>query len=247
MAEDRKTGFLIMPFDPQLDWLHGEIVSAAVAEGASIVRADNIFAPGAILGQILDQIDNSDFVVAVCTGKNANVFFELGYAWRSHIPVLVADNSDDLPFDVAAFRTVMYGGSTAADSRETLSFRLRSTIKEAVGAAPLPRGRVVSRPAQGEPAARLRGQSRDNGKNKEFTVSNKGSVELHQVDIEVPSDVGSLFVARDDLPAEVLRPGESFNVPTIGMMGGGPRIFDVKVRGLDPDDQPVEGIFKVSL
>ena len=54
------------------------------------------------------------------------------------------------------------------------------------------------------------------------------------MDIEVPSDVGSLFVVRDDLPVEVLRPGESFNVPTIGMMGGGPR----SLRCEDPRPRP---------
>lgn len=48
--------------------------------------------------------------------QNANVFFELGYAWRSHSPVLLAESAADLPFDVAYYRILIYGTPTPAST-----------------------------------------------------------------------------------------------------------------------------------
>jgi hypothetical protein len=85
-----KRGFLIMPFDSKFDWLRDDILAAGRSLNIVIERADDIFAPGVLLDQVLDAIDQAAVVVGICTGKNANVFFELGYAWRSHSPALLA-------------------------------------------------------------------------------------------------------------------------------------------------------------
>jgi len=77
-----KRGFLIMPFDTKFDWLRDDILAAGRSLNIVIERADDIFAPGVLLDQVLDAIDQAAVVVGICTGKNANVFFELGYAWR---------------------------------------------------------------------------------------------------------------------------------------------------------------------
>lgn len=247
MSSEKKSGFLIMPFARDLDWVHEACVNAGVAENVSVVRADSIFESGSIIEQILEGIDRADVVLAVCTGKNANVFFELGYAWRNSSPILIAASTSDLPFDIASFRTVMYGGDGPENSADTFPFRLRRAIRAALEAdRPLPKGRIVSRPAETQPRAQVAGRSYNSGKHKEFTVTNTGSVDLTKVNLELPENVSSMFVHRDDLPVDLLRRGESFNVKTVGMMGGGPRIFDVKITALGPDGEVVEGFFKVS-
>lgn len=71
-----------MPFDKQLEWLYEDVIHASVDEKLDTHRADNIAKPGVILDQIFQGIDEADVVFAVCTGRNANVFLELGYAWR---------------------------------------------------------------------------------------------------------------------------------------------------------------------
>ena len=121
-------GFLLMPFDQDLEWLRDEIVRAGREVNVVIERADDIFRPGSIIEQIFESIRNADVVVAVCTGQNANVFFELGYAWHTHKAVLVAETETDLPFDVRHLRTEFYGKPSAGQDRATLPQRLVKAI-----------------------------------------------------------------------------------------------------------------------
>ena len=124
-----RRGFLIMPFDTRFDWLRDDIIAASRSVDVAIERADDIFAPGVLLDQVLDAIDQAAVVVGICTGKNANVFFELGYAWRSHGPVLLAESTADLPFDVAHYRILIYGTPTPALDREQLRTSLARMMR----------------------------------------------------------------------------------------------------------------------
>src|SRR6476620_676435 len=54
---EEKRGFLIMPFDPALNWLHAEVIHASVAQGVRTRRADDSAQPGPVVQQILDDID----------------------------------------------------------------------------------------------------------------------------------------------------------------------------------------------
>jgi len=126
--------FLLMPFDPELDWLRDLIRDAGTHVDVDVTRADDIFASGIIIEQIRKEIDNADAVIAVCTGRNANVFFELGLADRRHRPVLIARGSADLPFDIGHFRAHFYeraGVPVPLDEfRETVARALTDTLRE---------------------------------------------------------------------------------------------------------------------
>ena len=57
--------------------------------GVELRRADNIFRSGVIVDQIREAMADADLVIAVCTGTNANVFYELGMAEAmGHQPIL---------------------------------------------------------------------------------------------------------------------------------------------------------------
>jgi len=72
-------------------------------------RADDIFEAGIIIEQIRrSEMFGADAVIAVCTVRNANVFYELGLADQIHKPILVAAEAQDLPFDVTHFRAQLY-------------------------------------------------------------------------------------------------------------------------------------------
>lgn len=122
------SAFLMMPFDESLNWLHELIAKAGDDAGIAVVRADDIFAPGIVIDQIKRQIDTAQVVIAVCTGRNANVFFELGYSSQRHQPIIIAENASHLPFDVQHFRAHLYGGDSSGNGRETLRSRLASAI-----------------------------------------------------------------------------------------------------------------------
>jgi hypothetical protein len=245
-AHDPKRGFLIMPFDSSLDWLHEAVITASAHEGVQTRRADNIFQRGQILQQILDDIDQADVVFAVCTGKNANVFFELGYAWRNHKPILIAEGTHDLPFDVAAFRTELYGSDQAGADRQTLPFRLRRAIVGVLDDNSIPRGRRLSTPPEPRKVARLTARLVQAGNGRKLTIANSGTVEIEDVDITVPEEATSFRLRDHGLPIKILRPGESVDFHVGIVMGGGVRIFDLVLSGKLPDGEPVEIPAKIS-
>jgi len=123
----RPKAFLLMPFASEFDWLRDVIVSAGDDAGVDVERADDIFAPGVIIDQVRQAIERASAVLAVCTDRNPNVFYELGIAESLHRPILIAAHPDDLPFDVQHFRAQCYGRDDGSPER--------STFRERVGAA----------------------------------------------------------------------------------------------------------------
>lgn len=150
-----------MPFDPALNWLHAEVIHASVAQGVHTRRADDSAQPGPVVQQILDDIDAADVIFAVCTGKNANVFFELGYAWGHHTPILIAEDTHDLPFDLLGNRTALYGRKSPGADRHTLRFRLEKAIASVLAEGGLPRGRRLAARFEQDALASVRWESSD--------------------------------------------------------------------------------------
>jgi pyruvate/2-oxoglutarate dehydrogenase complex dihydrolipoamide acyltransferase (E2) component len=107
---------------------------AARDAGVELRRADSIFRAGVIVDQVREAIEQADLVIAVCTGKNANVFYELGLAEAlGHVPILIAPDASHLPFDKAHCRCHMYGGKR--QSLKNLRQRLAQAILETLEAS----------------------------------------------------------------------------------------------------------------
>lgn len=246
----RQRGFLITPFSQELNWLHDLVVEVSLREGVDTERADNIFAPGAILQQILDKIENADVIFAICTGKNPNVFFELGYAWQRHRPILIAEDTHDLPFDVAAFRTELYGRDTHGTDRHSLGMRLRKAVRATLLDENLPRGRRLSEAPAVQSASRLSAALHETGRSGSYrlVLTNSGTTEMHNVTVEVPKDATSFHLhVGDEFPLDILRPGESVKLLVSVSMGGGEQIFDLILHGDDPAGNALEFASKISL
>ncbi|MGN9915755.1 hypothetical protein [Micromonospora palomenae] len=242
-----KRGFLIMPFSGDLEWVREEIVAAGLRAGVDFERADDIFTPGVILDQILKAIDDADAIVAVCTGKNPNVFFELGYAIQRHSPILVAEDTDDLPFDIRHLRTELYGRAEPGGHKKTLQARLVKAITAALEEKPVPRGFRLASAPKPKLVARIDGRLERTGKGHRLTLTNAGTAELRDVDVAIPEEAQSFHLFAADLPIGVLRPGEQVRIPASVVMGGGPSIFDVTVKGVTPEGEHVDFPVKISL
>ncbi|MFJ6685780.1 hypothetical protein [Streptomyces werraensis] len=236
-----------MPFDRELDWLHEEIIFACDAEGVAAMRGDDVFAPGSVLQQILNDIDMADMVFAVCTGKSANVFFELGYAWKKHDPILIAEDTHDLPFDVAGHRALMYGQNNPNGSRATLRQRLRRTIRAVLEREHIPQGRILTAAPTQKASARISATLQNSGRSHRLILSNTGTKNVEQVTVDVPSYATSFHLLDDELPIDILRPGEQVKLLASVVMGGGKSIFDITVRGNLEDGTLVEIPAKISL
>ena len=104
------TCFVMMPFGPWFDAYYKELFAPAIKDaGMEPLRADELFSTGTVIEQIWEQIQKAKILLADLTGKNANVFYELGLAHAAHKPVVFTSGSlDDVPFDLRHLRVIIY-------------------------------------------------------------------------------------------------------------------------------------------
>jgi hypothetical protein len=87
------------------------------------VYDEQIFAES-ILARIYNQIAKADLIVADMTGRNPNVFYEVGYAHAlGKTVILLTKNADDIPFDLRHYAHIVYQGSIAG-LKEKLQARI---------------------------------------------------------------------------------------------------------------------------
>ena len=92
--------FVLMPFDSTFDDIYKFGIKGAADDiGAYAERVDEQNFTEGILDRIFNQISKADVIVADMTGKNPNVFYEVGYAHAlGKITLLLTQNTDDIPF-----------------------------------------------------------------------------------------------------------------------------------------------------
>lgn len=74
-------------------------------------RLDDQLFDSNMVAEIYRQIDKADFIIADMTGRNANVFYEVGYAHaRKKLVLLLTHNADDIPFDFLQRPHIIYNG-----------------------------------------------------------------------------------------------------------------------------------------
>lgn len=103
--------FVMQPFAPPLGDYYEKIYRPAIEKaGLQPLRADNeIFGTGKIMDQVWSGISSAKVLVAELTGRNPNVFYELGLAHALRKPVvLVSSSEDDVPFDLQHIRVIYY-------------------------------------------------------------------------------------------------------------------------------------------
>jgi hypothetical protein len=109
--EEGDTCFVMMPFAEPIGGYYKTIYETAISRaGLRAIRADDeIFATGKIIDQVWDGITSAKVLVAELTGRNPNVFYELGLAHALSKPVvLVSSNQGDVPFDLKHIRVIYY-------------------------------------------------------------------------------------------------------------------------------------------
>jgi len=106
----RKSCFVLMPFADSFNDVYKHSIHAAVTTSAwKCTRADEIHQPREIIDQIWEQILRADLIIADLTGRNPNVFYELGYAHAlNKNTILITQSIDDVPFDLRHRRLVCY-------------------------------------------------------------------------------------------------------------------------------------------
>ncbi|NQY65480.1 MAG: hypothetical protein HRT38_17545 [Alteromonadaceae bacterium] len=102
--------FVLMPFNDVLDQIYNNHIKFVCEKNNLIcTRADEQLGTNAVMNDIWEQIHNSELIVADCTGRNPNVFYELGIAHTLGKKVLIiTGNSEDIPFDIRHLRYIPY-------------------------------------------------------------------------------------------------------------------------------------------
>jgi len=129
--------FTIMPFGDWFDSYYESIYIPAIeAAGLAPRRADDLYRPSAIVHDIWSLTQSAKVLLADLSGKNPNVFYELGLAHAIARPaILVTDSIEDVPFDLRALRVIVYD-KNESNWGEVLRANIETSIKEVL-AAPL--------------------------------------------------------------------------------------------------------------
>jgi hypothetical protein len=121
--------FVLMPFAPEMRPIYDDhITHVANSLGVRIGRADDFFTTAAVMGDVWEAINGAAVVLADCTGRIPNVFYELGIAHTIGKPVIViAQDADDVPFDIRHVRYIKYDYTPRG--MKVFEEQLRRTLK----------------------------------------------------------------------------------------------------------------------
>jgi hypothetical protein len=143
--------FLITPFTPEragneapevFRSVQQTVARAVAGAGAELVHPAELSVAGAIMDEVRKRILEADIVLAILTGQNPNVFYELGIALEraSRPAILIVGSGDDVPFDLRHHRYFTYGGEGGLE-------RLGGTLDRAIreNLARPPRAELMNR------------------------------------------------------------------------------------------------------
>jgi hypothetical protein len=109
---DQSLMSVMMPFDMKFNKVYETLRQAGEAVGLRCQRADDIWENPAIIQDVVSLIDRSRVVICDCTGRNANVFYEIGVAHTlGREVIIITQSGSDIPFDLSHLRYVKYLGN----------------------------------------------------------------------------------------------------------------------------------------
>lgn len=129
----KPTCFTIMPFGEWFDDYYDELYCPAIrAAGLEPKRADDLYRPSTIINDIWSYTQSAKLTLADLTGKNPNVFYELGLAHALAKPaILITDSINDVPFDLRSLRVIVYD-KNQPDWGVALQESITKSIKEII-------------------------------------------------------------------------------------------------------------------
>jgi hypothetical protein len=120
--------FVLMPFIDKLKHVYEKHIKKVFESSHfTIGRADDFFSNGMIMSDIWTAIRNARIIVADCTDRNPNVFYEIGISHTlGKETILISQNINDIPFDLRHLRIIIYKDSR--DGLKILEANLKNNI-----------------------------------------------------------------------------------------------------------------------
>jgi hypothetical protein len=141
LEPDPNLCFVLMPFDKKFKSLYTQVIKKAVKRvHLDCRRADDIFSSVAIVQDVWTEINRARIVIAEMTGRNQNVFYEIGLSHairqpvillsqrKDDVPFLPREKKDEVPFDVRHIRCIFYKDTRTG--RKALATALVKTLKK---------------------------------------------------------------------------------------------------------------------
>jgi hypothetical protein len=102
--------FVLMPFEEGLRPIFlDHIKTVAASLNLRVGRADDFFSSNSVVHEIWAAICNAKVVIADCTRRNPNVFYEIGLAHAiGKTTILISQQLEDIPFDLRHLRAIIY-------------------------------------------------------------------------------------------------------------------------------------------
>lgn len=136
--------FIIMPFSEQTVAIGGAtrtytkthlddvytILKEAVTEFRASIVVDRMEQPyGNLVSAIIERLSSADVVIAVLSGKNPNVFYELGVRHSLRLnTIMLVEQWDEYPFDLSSYFSQRFAIDNVAARNELKSF-IKSRLK----------------------------------------------------------------------------------------------------------------------
>lgn len=107
---DQLDVFVLMPFKEDMRPVYEDHIKPTCAElKLSVRRADDFFTAHSVVRDVWAAIASARLIVADCTDRNPNVFYEIGLAHAIGQPtVLLTQHAEDVPFDLRHLRYISY-------------------------------------------------------------------------------------------------------------------------------------------
>jgi hypoxanthine phosphoribosyltransferase len=139
--------FVIMPFgnhneyrdgNKESNWVYNSIIKPGIKaafdekQEFKISREVDKNAPGSITREIVRSLAHADIVVTDLSGRNANVFLELGirFSLRNKVTVLIAQEGTTPPFDVGDYRVVFYSVVDPNAAAKQISLAIQESFQK---------------------------------------------------------------------------------------------------------------------
>jgi len=125
---DEDLCFVLMPFREPFYRIYSEHIKPTMEGlGFRVLKSDDLFTTNEIIEDIWEYINKAKIIIADVTGRNSNVFYELGIAHTVGKKVIILTQFDnDVPFDLKYFRYFKY-----TDNEEGWKI-LKTSIKNTV-------------------------------------------------------------------------------------------------------------------
>lgn len=127
--------FVAMPFLQDLKPVYQDhILPSVLSLGVTCKRGDDFFSANNIMDEVWSAIFHSELCIVDCTGRNPNVFYELGIAHTlGRKAILIAQSINDIPFDIRQYRVIVY--SYTPPGMKEFEAALKKTITTELGLA----------------------------------------------------------------------------------------------------------------